>query len=238
VNEHYFDRLMRTLSVATSRRHVLGALLTATFVPRLPAVRGAATPGERCPCPEPPCFLRTWGREGSDPAEFDEPAAIAVAPDGTVYVTDYGDHCIQSFDATGTFLSQWGGEGYDDGLFDPPSDVAVAPDGTGYVAEQHNHRIQYFDATGGFLGKWTGGFYDSPTAVAVAPDRTVYVADYSNHWIQYFDATGTALGQWGSKGTGDGQFSFPSDVAVAPDSTLVYVTDYGDHRIQAFCVTA
>lgn len=38
---------------------------------------------------------------------------------------------------------------------------------------------------------------------------------------------------WGSPGSGDGQFSDPWDVAVAPDGD-VYVADRGNHRIQHF----
>src|SRR5688572_2503819 len=39
--------------------------------------------------------------------------------------------------------------------------------------------------------------------------------------------------EWGRKGTGDGQFSYPSDVAVARDGTIA-VADSNNNRIQCF----
>ena len=41
--------------------------------------------------------------------QFNFPSDVAVAPDGTVYVADWGNHRIQRFSADGTFLSTWGG---------------------------------------------------------------------------------------------------------------------------------
>jgi DNA-binding beta-propeller fold protein YncE len=41
------------------------------------------------------------------------------------------------------------------------------------------------------------------------------------------------LGGWGQHGPNEGQFAFPSGVAVAPDGT-VYVADSGNNRIQYF----
>ena len=39
--------------------------------------------------------------------------------------------------------------------------------------------------------------------------------------------------KWGTPGSGDGQFNWPSSVAIAPDGT-VYVPDYNNHRVQYF----
>jgi streptogramin lyase len=52
-------------------------------------------------------FIRTWGRRGSGPGEFDTPHSVAVAPDGRVLVSDRHNHRIQIFAPDGEYLSEW-----------------------------------------------------------------------------------------------------------------------------------
>jgi DNA-binding beta-propeller fold protein YncE len=61
----------------------------------------------------------------------------------------------------------------------------------------------------------------------------VYVADAGNNRIQKFSSSGTLITMWGSLGTGNGQFSNPSGVAVDASGN-VYVADTFNNRIQVF----
>ncbi|MFJ7730807.1 SMP-30/gluconolactonase/LRE family protein [Lysinibacillus sp. NPDC097231] len=61
----------------------------------------------------------------------------------------------------------------------------------------------------------------------------VYVADTSNQRIQKFTSDGTFLKTWGSAGTSDGQFQYPTGIAIDAAGN-VYVADYFSHRIQKF----
>jgi streptogramin lyase len=61
----------------------------------------------------------------------------------------------------------------------------------------------------------------------------LYVTDFNNHRIQKFDSSGTYLTQWGSYGTGNGQFKYPTGVAI-DGSGNVYVAEYTNNRIQKF----
>jgi len=82
--------------------------------------------------------------EGTGDGEFDSPGSVAVAPDGSVYVSDYLNNRIQKFTPEGVFVSKWGTEGTSDGEFDGPTFVAEASDGSVYVADSGNYRIQKF----------------------------------------------------------------------------------------------
>jgi tripartite motif-containing protein 71 len=61
----------------------------------------------------------------------------------------------------------------------------------------------------------------------------MYVSDFYNNRIKKFNSNGAFITKWGSKGTADGQFEYPSGVAV-DSSENVYVADTGNHRIQVF----
>jgi len=61
----------------------------------------------------------------------------------------------------------------------------------------------------------------------------VYVSDINNNRIQKFTNTGTFITHWGMKGSGNGQFDWPIDVAV-DSSGNVYVSDLHNNRIQKF----
>ena len=58
------------------------------------------------------------------------------------------------------------------------------------------------------------------------------MCDENNHRMQVFGLDGTFQRMWGSKGTGDGEFKSPSAVVVHGD--MLYVSDYGNHRVQLF----
>ena len=88
-------------------------------------------------------FLANWGSEFSA-GLFNYPKGVAVAPDGSVYVAEWGNHRIQKFTSEGVFVSQWGTEGTGDGEFSWPLGVSVASDGSVYVADYSNNRIQKF----------------------------------------------------------------------------------------------
>jgi hypothetical protein len=130
---------------------------------------------------------------------------VAVAPDGTVYVADTGNHRIQRFSATGP---SWG-SGAPQRLR-RRAVLLLAWMGRGGGPRRHGLRGGYLQPPhpalqrhrGTFLGKWGSygsgdGQFDYPYGVAVAPDGTVYVADSGNHRIQRFSATGAFLGKVG-----------------------------------------
>lgn len=190
------------------------------------------------------------GAPGVEQAQFQKPRDLAVAPDGSLYVADTGNHRIQHLSPQGEVLQVWGAfadaaaGNAPGGTFNEPWGIAVAPDGTVYVADTWNHRIQKFTADGQFLTAW--GYFGQaeapeamwgPRDVAVDTQGRVYVTDTGNKRVVVFDANGAPLGQFGSAGLGPGQFDEPVGIAINPDGIL-YVADTWNQRIQSFAVSA
>jgi streptogramin lyase len=72
-------------------------------------------------------FIKSWGKKGSAPGDFDEPHDIFVGGSrGWVYIADRKNDRIQVFDQNGTFIAAWK-------QFGQPSSVFVGNDDTIYV---------------------------------------------------------------------------------------------------------
>eukprot|EP00731_Ephydatia_muelleri_P007873 Em0004g211a len=68
-----------------------------------------------------------------------------------------------------------------------------------------------------------------PYCVAIHDNGDIYVGSHHD-CIYVFDQTGQLKNTIGSRGSGDGQFSFPSDISIKGD--VLYVADTGNHRVQ------
>ncbi|HHQ41938.1 MAG TPA: hypothetical protein ENK20_06575, partial [Chromatiales bacterium] len=117
-----------------------------------------------------------------------DPAGIDLAPDGSLYVADYGGHRIRRIRPDGTIetVAGSGVAGYSgDGgpataaELNKPMDVAVAPDGSYLiVADGQNSRLRILlpDGTIGTLATDPVAT-EFPYAVAIAPDGTIWYQD-------------------------------------------------------------
>ena len=178
------------------------------------------------------------GVAGSDRAHFDMPTDVAVARDGSVYVSDgYGNGRVVKFSRRGEFLRAWGTKGSGRGQFDTPHGIAVDPRGRVYVADRGNARVQVFDGRGRLLDVWDGAEYGRPWAVRVGPDGLVYLVDGGDQRatppdrsrILVCEPDGTILETLGSYGTEPGEFVWPHAIAVGLGGTL-YVGEVSTTR--------
>jgi DNA-binding beta-propeller fold protein YncE len=72
-------------------------------------------------------FIKTWGRKGAAPGDFDEPHDIFIGgSQNRLYVADRRNNRIQVFDQDGNFIVAWR-------QFGQPSSVFVGKDDTIYV---------------------------------------------------------------------------------------------------------
>src|SRR5439155_175478 len=77
------------------------------------------------------------------------PEAVAVGPQGDVFVAESGNNRIQRFDLEGGEAIAWGTKGAGPGQFAYPRGLA-ANSSEVLVADDDNHRIEKFDPGGGF----------------------------------------------------------------------------------------
>lgn len=134
-------------------------------------------------------FVACWGSPGSEPGQFARARALALGPDGLLYVADACNHRIQVFSRSGELVRYWGGPGDGPGQLSYPYDLAFNKAGQLYVIEYGNHRVQKFTAEGASLGTWGGpgaapGKLHCPWALAVDSKGRVHVVDSENHRVQ------------------------------------------------------
>ena len=236
-----------------SRRSLVGRAVVVGAALGLGSRLGRALAQDATPSAGPVEFL--WETRG-DPADpLGNPAHLAVAPDGSIWVADGDNHRFQIFAPDGSLLEVWGTLGSGDGEFDFTTAgwagyeygaVAFAPDGTFYVADPGNHRIQRFGPDRDFLTAWGSegkepGQFVTPMDLVVDGQGRVYVADADREWlpppetgaVQVFDADGRYLAEWGVFGNDPGQMNTPFGIGLDPDGTLL-VAEFGGNRVQRF----
>ena len=164
------------------------------------------------------------------------PWGIAVAPNGHTFIADHNSHQIHVFDEQRKHIRSFGQQGSGNGQLSSPIGVTVDADGLVYVCNYGNNHIDVFKEDGTFVKQFGDGHLSHPWGVTVH-NKQVYVADTWNHRISIFTLEGQLIRTIGSQGSGPGQFSWPSAVAISPVGEL-YVTDENNHCVQVFSPAA
>ena len=73
-------------------------------------------------------FIKTWGKKGTAPGEFEAPHALGMDSRGRLFVADRGNNRLQIFDQEGTFLEEWTQFGRPSGLFIDKNDTVYVAD--------------------------------------------------------------------------------------------------------------
>jgi DNA-binding beta-propeller fold protein YncE len=137
-----------------------------------------------------------------------DPANLAIGPDGNLYVTDALQR-VNVLSPDGKVLRRWGSAGngpgqfhfvpHDAGARGVSASIAVGSDGRVYVIDSGNARIEVFTASGRFVrsfggfGNGTGQFL-SPQFLTADGAGNVYVADDVRQTLTKYSATGAV--QW------------------------------------------
>lgn len=169
-----------------------------------------------------------WGWiAGPEPRNMVRPYAIAVGGD-RLAVADPGVGAVHLYDTAGGDYERI--EWADKRLLRSPVGVAFVGDSL-YVADSAFGEIFVFDAE--FKLARTIEGLERPTGLAWDPQaERLYVTDTLNHNIVVLDGEGKRLFEFGGRGTGDGEFNYPSHLTLA--GGRLYVNDTMNFRLQAF----
>jgi tripartite motif-containing protein 71 len=157
------------------------------------------------------------------------PDFVAVAPSGTVYLTDSVHDTVGMLSHTGRVLRVWGGKGRAPGRFNDPQGIAVDTRGNVYVADRGNARVEKFSRRGRVLAVWRAAktrLFFEPSVVAVDRAGRVYVADGQDNWVYRLSSSGKPLARLGSfTNPTQGEFRGPQGIAVDRAGNI-YVSSY------------
>jgi tripartite motif-containing protein 71 len=154
--------------------------------------------------PSPVEFL--WSATGGA-SGMNFPGAMAIDPDGRLWVADTGNSRFAIFEPDGTFVEYWEhrGTGVGEFILQTPccqrGAVAFAPDGSFYVLDVGNRRVEHFAKDRSFIKSWGGfgstpGLYEDQEGLAVDADGVVYVMDGLRGVVEWYDEDGKILGSF------------------------------------------
>lgn len=186
---------------------------------------------------------------GNDSLHFNLPTDVAVANDGSFYVSDgYGNSRIVKFSSSGEYQFEWGTKGTRPGEFDTPHGITLDKKGNVYVADRQNNRIQIFDANGKYLNEWKNNepAQQLPSVTIDKATQYLFATDYDyttipdsvikGSTIFQFDTTGNVLFKSARSGFYNGPVCWYHDIAVDKYGSL-YVGDILGKKIQKFKLT-
>ncbi|MFM9108242.1 MAG: NHL repeat-containing protein [Chloroflexota bacterium] len=201
-------------------------------------------------CASKACAEGTWSSSSQAPSVPDI-TGLAVSQDQlTLYATQatistsaqVSIWTRASTSAAWTQQTTIGSYGTNADQFNYPSFLLVSPDNlTLYVSDAGNNWISIWSrpstsanwtwqANVGSVGAGDANF-NAPAGIALSPDQlTLYVADAYNFRISIWQRASTSqafqpLTRFGAYGSGDGQFTYPQGIALAPDQKTLFVAD-------------
>ncbi len=127
-------------------------------------------------------YVKTWGKKGSAPGQFNLPHSIVLDSEGLLYVADRENKRIQIFDTDGNFIKEWSHVGAPWGLF-------IDKDKYIYMTDGYTNRLLKMDLNGKVLGEFgapgksVGQFFYAH-GVAVTNRGEILVTEIINWRVQ------------------------------------------------------
>jgi hypothetical protein len=178
-------------------------------------------------------LLHVIGGEGDGPLQFRQPQQLCIAPDGFVFVADYGNNRVQVLTPTLDFHG-FIGEGQLERPFAACASADVVVAVSDYVSYRAEHRVSVFDRGDGALlrrfapgGRADGQLMTSTEVCFMSGVRHVAVVDLGNGRVSVFSVDGEFI-----RHVGVGVLSGPMGVAASAFDELV-VADTGNRCLSS-----
>jgi DNA-binding beta-propeller fold protein YncE len=172
--------------------------------------------------------LLDWLTGGDKSQNLVRPVGLSLDEKDNLCLTDTANAAVYFYDRERNSWHRWTKVGKT-ALITP---VAVAKQGTTlFVADSGLKMVLAMDVKGKFLFALNHPL-ERPTGLAIIRDR-LYVSDAAAHSILEFDLTGTFRASFGTRGTGPGEFNYPTHLA-ADHLGKLFVTDSMNFRVQIF----
>jgi len=180
---------------------------------------------------------------GSDSYNFNLPTDVAVAKDGSFYVSDgYGNSRIIKFSKDGLYQFEWGAFGNEKNQFNIPHGLDLDNKGNVYVADRENNRIQKFDSLGNFIVEWKNQTIGQLYSVNVNNyENYILGIDYIGFEnmipigsdVIHLDLDLNVKSRFGRSGSYDGQKTRYHDIQIDERGNM-FVGDILNNSIQKF----
>lgn len=160
--------------------------------------------------------------------KFSRPFGVSLDDGGNLVVTDTGAGAVCLLDLAHKKWQRWTAIG---GHRLAMPVAAVHRGRTFYVADTGLGEVVAFDDKSNLKLEITNNLA-RPAGLALQGDRLVIV-DSELHQVVICGLNGEFISKFGQRGTGPGEFNFPTHVSV-DDGNRIYVTDSLNSRIQVF----
>jgi hypothetical protein len=148
------------------------------------------------------------------------PTAVAIDINENIYITESINNKLLIFSQSGQYLETLSG-------LNKPVSVAVDSNGRIFIGNKNSGNVEAYDADLNFLFKLGTGDeeFSLPGAIAIDSEENIYVADIAEDMIKVYNPDGSFNFSFGSSGSGDGEFNFPTSIAINETAGELVILD-------------
>ena len=171
---------------------------------------------------------------GKAPGDFYGPRAVAVAPDGRVWIADTGNNRVVLCERDLTNPRYFGSKGDGPEQLASPVGIAAGPSGRVYVADTMNRRVQVLESDGRFRARFPFEGWGASTEPYLEVDaaENLYASDPAAGAVVQLDRNGRERKRWTQDDTGR-RFARPTGLALDEKKRVLYVVNRDDGTVGA-----